>query len=186
MRFQLAAEAFRAGLKKFPDDPDLAAGWRRPAESGDREEMQKSIRAALAINPRHIPSRLLLANHLIDAEQYTEAEKQLGLVLQVNPASTRSSGVSAVLAFAPRCESGKAISGGGVGILPDQSRVDHLIGLKLSQKYRFAEGAAAQRRALEFEPAYLPAQRQLAEDLLRLGGMQKVGRSRSRSQRRWL
>src|ERR1039457_2938764 len=43
------------------------------------------------------------------------------------------------------------------------------MGRKLSQKYRFAEGAAAQRRALEFEPEYLPARRQLAEDLLRLG-----------------
>ena len=47
--------------------------------------------------------------------------------------------------------------------------MDHLIGIKLSQKYRFTEGAAAQRRALEFEPEYLPARRQLAEDMLRLG-----------------
>src|SRR5690606_15489071 len=47
--------------------------------------------------------------------------------------------------------------------------VDHLIGRKLSQKYRFREGSAHQRQALEFEPVYLPAQAQLAEDLLRLG-----------------
>jgi tetratricopeptide (TPR) repeat protein len=47
--------------------------------------------------------------------------------------------------------------------------VDHLIGRKLSQKYRFAEGAAAQRKALEFDPEYLPARIQLAQDLLRLG-----------------
>src|SRR6185295_247219 len=47
--------------------------------------------------------------------------------------------------------------------------VDHLIGVKLSQKYRFTEGAAAQRRALELDPDFLPAKRQLAEDLLRLG-----------------
>src|SRR5438034_9209589 len=31
------------------------------------------------------------------------------------------------------------------------------------------EGAAAQRRALDFEPDFVPAQRELAEDLLRLG-----------------
>jgi hypothetical protein len=47
--------------------------------------------------------------------------------------------------------------------------VDHLIGLKLSQKYRFAEGAAYQRKALEMDAAYLPAKIQLAQDLLRLG-----------------
>ena len=47
--------------------------------------------------------------------------------------------------------------------------MDYLIGLKLSQKYRFAEGAAYQRRALAFAPGYLPAKIQLAQDLLRLG-----------------
>ena len=47
--------------------------------------------------------------------------------------------------------------------------VDSLIGKKLSQKYRFAEGEAYQRRALAFDPAYLPAKMQLGQDLLRLG-----------------
>ena len=39
----------------------------------------------------------------------------------------------------------------------------------MSQKYRFAEGAACQRQALAFDPGFLPAQIQLAQDLLRLG-----------------
>jgi tetratricopeptide (TPR) repeat protein len=47
--------------------------------------------------------------------------------------------------------------------------VDHLIGRKLSQDYRFKEGAAYQRRSLEKDPKYLPAKAQLAQDLLRLG-----------------
>src|SRR6185503_16361091 len=47
--------------------------------------------------------------------------------------------------------------------------VDHLIGRKLSLKYRFAEGAACQRRALTFDPKFLPARIQLSQDLLRLG-----------------
>ena len=47
--------------------------------------------------------------------------------------------------------------------------VDHLIGRKLSQKYRFAEGAEYQRQALKSDPQYLPAKIQLAQDLLRLG-----------------
>jgi tetratricopeptide (TPR) repeat protein len=51
--------------------------------------------------------------------------------------------------------------------------VDHLIGRKLSQKYRFAEGADYQRRALKLDPAYLPAKVQLCQDLLRLGDEQR-------------
>jgi len=46
---------------------------------------------------------------------------------------------------------------------------DYLIGLKLSQKYRFAEGAEYQQRALTFDSGFLPAGIQLAQDLLRLG-----------------
>jgi tetratricopeptide (TPR) repeat protein len=52
---------------------------------------------------------------------------------------------------------------------PANPRVDYLIGLKLSQKYRFAEGAAHQRQALKNDADYLPAKAQLAQDLLRLG-----------------
>ena len=47
--------------------------------------------------------------------------------------------------------------------------VDHLIGRKLSQKYRFAEGAATQKQALAIDPDYQPAKIQLCQDLLRLG-----------------
>ncbi len=39
----------------------------------------------------------------------------------------------------------------------------------MAQKYRFTEAAAEQRRALDFDPTYLPARRELAGDLLRLG-----------------
>ena len=52
---------------------------------------------------------------------------------------------------------------------PRNPRVDFLIGEKLSQKYRFSEGAAAQRLALQFDKDFLPSKIQLAQDLLRLG-----------------
>jgi tetratricopeptide (TPR) repeat protein len=39
----------------------------------------------------------------------------------------------------------------------------------LSQKYRFSEGSAYQRRAVAFDSNFLPARIQLAQDLLRLG-----------------
>ena len=44
-----------------------------------------------------------------------------------------------------------------------------MIGKKLSQKYRFAEGATYQRRSLALSPGYLPARVQISQDLLRLG-----------------
>ena len=47
--------------------------------------------------------------------------------------------------------------------------VDHLIGRKLSQKYRFAEGAEYQRQALKFDPQFLVAKIAMAQDLMLLG-----------------
>jgi hypothetical protein len=168
--FALAADAFRAGLAKFPDDPDLQAGLARAFESGDRDEMLKAITAALAINPRNVPSLLLMADHLIDAEQYDDAERQLGLVLKVNPYQPEALAYRAVLAHLRNDpEHEKEFRELGLRFWKTNPQVDHLIGLKLSQKYRFEEGAAAQKRALAFEPNYLPARRQLAEDYLRLG-----------------
>jgi tetratricopeptide (TPR) repeat protein len=124
----------------------------------------------LKANPQHVPTLLLLADHLIDAEQYDEAEKELALALKVNPNQPEALADRAVLAnLRNDAAQEKEFRDAALKFYQTNPEVDYLIGRKLSQKYRFAEGAAAQRRALEFEPDFLPAQRELAEDLLRLG-----------------
>jgi len=168
--FALAAETFRAGLKKFPGDPDLLGGLAHAFQTGDRKEMISAIEGALKINPNHIPSLLLLTDHLVDSEQYDEAEKQAALVLKVNPHQHQALAFRAVMAHLRNDASAEAqFRAAALKHWPANPEVDHLIGRKLSQKYRFAEGAAAQRRALSLQEDYIPAQRQLAEDLLRLG-----------------
>jgi tetratricopeptide (TPR) repeat protein len=168
--FALAANTFRAALKQFPEDADLESGLARAFETGDRAEMLTALHAALAINPRHIPSLLLLADHLIDAEQYDEADEQLGLALKVNPHQPEALAYRAVLAHLRNDSSAEQQSrAGALQFWRTNPQVDYLIGFKLAGKYRFEEAAAAQRRALDFDGAYLPARRELAQDLLRLG-----------------
>lgn len=168
--YSLAADTFRAGLKKFPDDPDMECGLAKSFESSDREQMMQHIEAALKTNPRHAPTLLLLADHLIDAEQYDEAQKQLGLVLKVNPYQPEALAYRAVLAHLGNdAAKEKEFRDEALKFYQSNPEVDYLIGRKLAQKYLFTEGAASQRRALAFEPDFLPAQRELAEDLLRLG-----------------
>ena len=168
--FNLAAETFRAGLKKFPGDPDLDSGLAGAFQNSDGEQMLTALQAALNINPRHIPSLLLLADHLIDAEQYDEAQKQLAKALEVNPWQPEALAYRAVLAHLGNDLAGEAeLRGKALHFWTNNPQVDYIIGWKLAQKYLFEEGAAAQRRALAFAPDYLPARRQLAEDLLRLG-----------------
>jgi hypothetical protein len=168
--FALASERFRAGLKKFPDDPEMESGLSRAFAAGDRDEMLAHIHAALAVNPRHIPTLLLLADYLVDAEQYDEAEKQLALVRKVNPHRPEALACRAVLAeLRNDTNAERQLRAEALRFWTNNPQVDYLIGEKLARKYRFAEAAEAQKQALAFAPSYLPASHELAEDLLRLG-----------------
>lgn len=168
--YDLAAKAFASGLKQHEDDPDLHYGMALAFQNGDREQMGESLQAALKHNPRHLPSLLLLANHKIDAEEYELVGKLIDEVRAVNPWHPEAWAFTAVLAHLRNDMAGEAAARAtGLRFWTNNPRVDHLIGLKLSQKYRFKEGAARQRAALEMDSTYLPAKAQLASDLLRLG-----------------
>jgi tetratricopeptide (TPR) repeat protein len=168
--FQLAAKAFEEGLKVLPGDPDLLAGRGRAYAGGQRDVAVKSLSDALKINPRHIPSLLQLANHQIDGEAYDEATKLLDEVIEINPTQPDAWAYRAIIAHLKNDPAGeKAAREKALSSWAKNPRVDFLIGEKLSAKYRFAEGAAYQRRAREFDPNYQPAISQLASDLLRLG-----------------
>ncbi len=168
--FTLAAKLFQEGLKKFPDDPDLLYGFAKSYSSSEREVMLRALDQALKVNPRHVPSLLLLADHLVDAEEYAAAEKMLSRALAVNPIQAEAWAYRAILAhLRSDAAAEKSARTAALQSWAGNPVVDHLIGKKLSQKYRFAEGAAAQRQALRFDPTFLPAKSQLAQDLLRLG-----------------
>lgn len=168
--FALAAKAFEEGLKIHPEDPDLLSGRAKAYADGSRDVALKSMAAALAANSRHVPTLLQSVDHHIDAEAYAEANKVLEEIIAINPVHPEAWAYRAVIAHLqndPVAE--KFARTRALSTWARNPRVDQLIGEKLSAKYRFAEGAAAQRRALEFDPEYLPASAQLATDLLRLG-----------------
>lgn len=168
--FALASRTFRAGLATFQDDPDLLWGLAASFRNGERHALAEAASQALAINPRHVPTLLLLAEQFIDAEQHDRAAQHLDRLLAVNPRHPEAHALRAVLAsiardpFASRQHRDRALA-----TWKNNPRVDHLIGRKLSERYQFAEGAEAQRRALAADPGFVPAQVQLAQDLLRLG-----------------
>ncbi len=166
----LAAKSFAEGLKQVPDDADLLFGLARAHTEGDRKEMGAAVEAALKANPRHVPTLLLLAENHIDGEGYDTAAQTLDEIAKVNPWHPDLWAFRAVLAHLRHDAAAEtAARDSALKFAPYNPRVDHLIGRKLSEKYRFAEGSARQRQALAFDPTYLPAKSQLASDLLRLG-----------------
>jgi tetratricopeptide (TPR) repeat protein len=168
--FELAAKTFQEGLKQQPDDPDLHFGLARAYAPSDAGLMLAAVEAALQRNSNHVGSLLLLADHTIDAEDYAGTEKLLDRVQSVNPWQPEAWAYRAVLAeLRNQPQAKQPARQTALKFWPTNPRVDYLIGLKLSQKYRFAEGSAHQRQALQFDGNYLPAKAQLAQDLLRLG-----------------
>jgi len=168
--FDLAAKAYQAGLKQFPDDPDFHCGLAQAYASGDRTAMLAEAHAALKIDPRHVPSLLLLVDQAVDSEDYAGADALITEALAVNPWQPEAWAYRAVLShLRNQPEAERVQRGNGLKFWPHNPQVDWLIGKKLAEKYRFAEAAAAERQALAFNPRYLPAKTELANDLLRLG-----------------
>ncbi|HVV70870.1 MAG TPA: tetratricopeptide repeat protein, partial [Verrucomicrobiae bacterium] len=168
--FALAAEKFEAGLAQVPDDPDLQFGLARAYAPNNAALMMSSLESTLERNSNHVGALLMLVDHTIDAEDYPQAAKLLDRVEAINPWNPDAWAYRAAMAeLRNEPESAQKAREKGLKYWPNNPRVDYLIGLKWSQNYRFQEGAAHQRGALAFDPAYLPAKAQLAQDLLRLG-----------------
>ena len=168
--FALAAKTFAAATKKFPKDADAWFGLAQAYAPSDAEATVEAIRETLKQNPNHVGAWLLLADHHIDSESYAEAETALETALKTNPNRPEAHAYRAVLANLRADAKGmQQARAAALKIWKRNPAVPHLIGRKISQKYRFAEGAAFQREALKFDPKFLPAKAQLANDLLRLG-----------------
>lgn len=168
--FALAAETFEAGVKAYPNDSDMHFGLARGIESTQPPLAAHHLAEALRLNPRNIPALLHKAEDEIDSEHYDDAAKLLEKVLAINNSHPVAWAYKAVLAHLDNAvdEESKCRET-ALAPWPQNPAVDHLIGRKLSQKYRFAEGAEHQRKALSFAAGYQPAKVQLAQDLLRLG-----------------
>lgn len=168
--YELAAKTFDEALKKFPQDAELLFGLARAYEPSNRELMLKAITSALDENPRHVPSLLLIVEHMIDSENYDEALKKLDEIFKINPWQPDAWAFASVIRHLRSDAPGEKDSRDkALKFWKNNPRVENLIGKKLSQKYRFAEGAAHQRQALKFDDDFVPARIQLAQDLLRLG-----------------
>ncbi len=166
----LAAEFFGEAQKLAADDPEVRFGLARVLVASEPARAAVEFEKLLEENPNHLRCMLLKVDRLIDAEEYDQADVWITRILEVDNRHPRAWAYRSVLAQLKHDE--QAAVDARTTALSTWSRdpqVDHLIGRKLSQNYRFTEGAAAQRQALEFDSKYLPAKIQLSQDLLRLG-----------------
>ena len=168
--FAVASQTLQKAERVDATNPRTAYLLARAFESSDSAQSKDALRRALDLNDKHIPSLLMVADKAIDAEQYTVAEETIQKILAVNPKYPQAFALQAVMAhLRGKYDEEKTLRDKALKVWSRNPEVDHLIGRKLSQKYRFKEGAAYQRKALVFDPTFTAASFQLAQDLLRLG-----------------
>ncbi len=166
----VAAESLRKAIELEPDNPQSHHLLGLALQSSDREAADRQMNAALELNPRHSATLRWQAEQKIDAERYDEAQRILDQVLKVNANDPLAWALRAVIDhLRGDYEAESQHRQRGLSTWGRNPEVDHRIGKKLSQHYRFAEGAVYQNRALEFDPKFQPARFQLAQDRLRLG-----------------
>jgi len=168
--YGLARTQFEKGLKRDPEEPDLLLGMAQAHFHGDRRRMQGLLDQVLDINPRFAEAKLLLAEHLLDVDQYAAAAELADAVLEDNPFNPKAWSIFALVAeLRHDTETASIFRSRALDQRPKNPEVDSFLGRKLSQKYLFEEGAKYQRKALVADPSHLPSKLQLAQDLLRLG-----------------
>ena len=168
--FAEAAASADAARKLRPTDPHLAYLSARAWDESDSEQASAALAEALRLNPRHVPSILMVAEQKIDGEDYDAAEALLEEAAAVNPAEPQLWALRAVIAHlrgnyeAEGEHRRKALQPWRLN-----PQVDYVIGTKLSRHYRFDEAIVALRRALQMAPSDHKVAFALAQDLLRTG-----------------
>lgn len=165
-----AAEVLQKAPKEAARDPRFHYLLARTFADDDHEKAEKALNEALKINPRHVDSLLVRVDDRLDNEDHAGADAILRQVLAVDPKEPRAWAYRAAIAHLTGAAAAeKTAYATALDRWSTNPQVEHLIGQKLSRKYRFAEGSAHQRKALAFDKTYLPAKAQLCQDLLRLG-----------------
>ena len=172
--YALAEENFQKAVELQPDNPagflGLAKAWR----PSDLEKSSDGIVKAMQLNRDYVPGLHYLVNDRLDSESYSEANELIDRILKINPRDVKAWAFRAVVAHIQNDPDMEAKARkNAFAVWKGNPEIDYLIGKKLSQRYRFAEGAKMQRRSLTYDARFLPAKIQLASDLLRLGNDQE-------------
>ena len=165
-----AAELLTPAAKEFETNAEIQFLLSEAISSADREQSAQLLQKTFELNPHHVGAMQRVAERQIDLEDYSGAEETIRQMLSVNPHLPEAHALQTVIhQLSNKADAAAQSRAAALKYSVVNPKVDHLIGRKLSQKYRFAEAAAAQRSALELDPEFNPARVQLAQDLLRLG-----------------
>jgi tetratricopeptide (TPR) repeat protein len=168
--YALASKILGEARTKVGPFPDILHQLARAYSPSDRVKSEQLLELAYERNPRHVPSMILQAEHLIDAEDYALARTKLDEAFEINPNHPQAWAYLAAIAhLRDETEDAKKAREKALAPWKKNPQVDFWIGTKVSQKRRFDEGSEYLRKALAFDPDHQAAKTALGQNLLRLG-----------------
>ena len=166
----LAVEILEPAVDRFPRNPEILFAWYLAIRESNPAAAEASRQEALRINPSLAAAILVEADSRIDREQFDVAVAALASILNRNSRHPEAGALlAAIHLLQNQTEAADRAKSKALELNPQNPAVYQRIGTTLSRRYRFAEGAKFQRQALKCDEDFLPAQAQLAQDLLRLG-----------------
>jgi tetratricopeptide (TPR) repeat protein len=167
---KLASRKFYAGLKVDPDNVDLKYQLAKAFFQDDRKEALRLIEEILTLNDRHVPTLFLLVEHLLVEDNREKAEELLDRIEGVNARDVKLWAMRAGLEYVEgNKEKGDEQRERALQDWDKNPEVDYVIGSLLAQKLRADESVVFLRQALKMDKTYLPAELELAQNLLRTG-----------------
>ncbi|NWG13268.1 MAG: tetratricopeptide repeat protein [Acidobacteria bacterium] len=135
-------------------------------------EVEKQVRAALAVNPNLVPAINLLAELRIQEESYDAAEVEIRRALRVNPSNLESLSLLAVcheLRGEPTLYA--ATEAKILNINPSYGLFYHTLAENLVMRRKYHEAVERERMAVSVDPGLWAAHAGLGINLMRIGEM---------------
>lgn len=167
---RLASKRFYEGLKVDSDNVELKYSLAKAFFQSDRQEAMRLIDEILQINENHVPTLFLLVEHLLVEDNREKAEEMLARIEEVNPRDVKLWSMRAGLEYIEgNEEKGDEHRDQALSDWDENPEVDFVIGSLMAQKLRSEEAVKFLRKSLEMDSEYLPADLELAQNLLRTG-----------------
>ncbi|MGK0187326.1 MAG: tetratricopeptide (TPR) repeat protein [Verrucomicrobiales bacterium] len=167
---RLASKRFYEGLKVDADNVELQYSLAKAFFQSDRKEALRLIEKILQINPNHVPTLFLMVEHLLVEDNREQAEELLARIEEVNPRDVKLWAMRAGLEFIEgNDEKANDYRDEALTDWMSNPEVDFVIGSLMAQKLRSEEAVKFLRSSLKMDSDYLPADLELAQNLLRTG-----------------
>ena len=170
--YEMAAESYDKGLQLEPSNTDLRYALAKTFFDSDRQHAMELLEKNLEVNPNHVDSLLLSAQHhlLAELEDKSEAIALIERAEAVNTSEPRPNAMRAVMALIEadeeKAEALRVLAKKG---RVEDPRIDYHMGEWMASLMRFQEAVPFLREALVTDPEYLPAKIALGQNLLRTG-----------------